>query len=211
MLDNLGDVETLVTQTFINQWTQQVTDEKRIYEEQKQNGLKQMINSKFKKSYSGCKANLICKDWGETKTFKKESTNYSKLARGLSLVLMTGLLLSFLGVFGGNTYLHPNYSLETSANTLLNENRLTVAEYVGFIMGPMKVFRKEHLLNHDRTSLDLARRRLEQEVIRRFLLKCLFLKEKDGSCWRITLVFKGLNLNLKRKGGELLECIYIYF
>ena len=78
-------------------------------------------------------------------------------------------------------------------------------------MGPMKVFRKEHLPNHDRISLDLARRRLEQEVIRRLLLKCLLLKEKDGSCWRITTVFKELNLKLKRKGGELLECIYIYF
>ena len=124
---------------------------------------------------------------------------------------MTGLLLLFLGVFGGNTYLglDPNYSLETSANTLLNERRLTVAEYVGFIMGPMKVFRKEHLLNHDRTSLDLARRRLEQEVIRRFLLKCLFLKEKDGSCWRITLVLKDWILNLKEKEGSCWN-VFIY-
>ena len=210
-LDNLSDIETLVTQTFFNQWTQQVTDEKKNYEKQKPKGLKQMINSKFVKSNPGCKANLVCKDCRETKTSKKESTNYSKPAKGLSLVFIAGLLLLFLGVFGGNTYIDLNYSLETSANTLVNERRLTVAAYLGNLMGPMKVFRKEHLPNHDRISLDLARRRLEQEVIRRLLLKCLLLKEKDGSCWRITTVFKELNLKLKRKGGELLECIYIYF
>lgn len=95
--------ETLITQTFYNQWDQQVLDakqkelnswlEKGVYEEvknegQKLMGLKWVIKPKIIDDKLGVKARLVCKGCVESETFRKDAPIYTKPAIRLCCTLI---------------------------------------------------------------------------------------------------------------------------